>query len=140
MASTRTMAAAAVLTAATGLGTMLTGGVASAQTDTEVYSNDGSHPGGMAWFRAEGEHFGVCDRENDHLGVRGKLTWTDSAGAHERKVWHHSGHWEGRVDLSCTEYSTDFNIPEGTKVYLQVCLQTEKGAPVKFCDTDTGIA
>ena len=140
MTGTRIAKAAAVITAATALGSVFTGGIASAQQNTDVYSNDGEHPGGMAWFTAEGEHFGICDRKNDGLGVRGRLTWTDSSGSHERKVWHHSGHWEGRVDLSCTEYPKDFTIAEGTKVYLQVCLQKEKGATLKFCDTDTGIA
>ncbi|MDT7797078.1 MAG: hypothetical protein QOI78_511 [Actinomycetota bacterium] len=71
--------------AVAGLGTLLLTGTANAASqDTEVYSDD-DNPGGMAWLKAEGEHFGVCDRQNDSLGVRGKLTWTDSAGSHERK-------------------------------------------------------
>ncbi|MCS7475736.1 hypothetical protein ACFFQW_41180 [Umezawaea endophytica] len=139
MVATKRLAAATFMALATGLGMVATASPAVAQTNTEVYSDD-DNPGGMAWFVAEGEHFGVCDRQNDSLGVRGKLTWTDSGGSHERKLWHHNGHWPDRPDLSCSEYTKDFNIPEGTTVYLQVCLQKEKGATLKFCDTDTGVA
>ncbi|PWK82515.1 hypothetical protein C8D88_113108 [Lentzea atacamensis] len=112
---------------------------ASAAKDVEVYSDDPGAKGGMAWFRAYGEHFAVCDRDYDDLGVRGRLTWTHNGVKHERKVWHHTGHHQD-PRLNCTKYPNDINVPEGTTVYLQVCLQKEKGAPLKYCDTDTGEA
>ncbi|GLZ34200.1 hypothetical protein Lesp02_63870 [Lentzea sp. NBRC 105346] len=112
---------------------------ASASRDTEVYSDDPDPKGGMAWFKAEGEHFGICDRDYDDLGVRGRLTWTTGGVTHERKLWHHTGHHQD-PRLNCDSFPDDIEIPEGTKVYLQVCLQKEKGAPLKYCDTDTGVA
>jgi hypothetical protein len=71
--------------------------------------------------------------------VRGRLTYTYNGITHEYKLWHHSGHHQD-PRLNCNTYPDDINIPEGTKVYLQVCLQKEKGATLKYCDTDTGVA
>lgn len=111
---------------------------ASAGQDIEVRTTD-DNPGGAAWFNSYGEHFAVCDRQWDDLGVRGRLTWTSGGVSHERKVWHHSGH-HTNPNLNCTKYGPDINIPEGTKVTLQVCLQKEKGATLRFCKSKTGVA
>lgn len=118
---------------------VLTALPASAQTDVTVYTSD-DNPGGAAWFKGEGEHFGICDRQNDSLGVRGQLTWTAGGVKQTRTLWHHTGHWPDRPDLSCDEFTTDISIVEGTKITLQVCLQEEKGAPLRFCKTATAIA
>jgi len=112
---------------------------AHAAKDVEVYTDDPGTKGGMAWFKAYGEHFGICDRDYDDMGVRGRLTYTYRGVTHEYKLWHHSGHHQD-PRLNCNTYPDDINIPEGVKVYLEVCLQTEKGAPLKYCDTDTGEA
>ncbi|MCP2243085.1 hypothetical protein [Lentzea aerocolonigenes] len=112
---------------------------AAASRDVDVYTDDPDPKGGMAWFKAYGEHFGICDRDYDDLGVRGRLTYTHNGIQYEYKLWHHSGHHQD-PRLNCNTYPDDINIPEGTKVYLQVCLQKEKGATLKYCDTDTGVA
>jgi hypothetical protein len=139
MVAMKRLVASTFMALAASAGMVLTALPASAQTDTTVYSDD-RNQAGMAWFKAEGEHFGICDRLSDGLGVRGQLTWTTGGVKYTRTLWHHGGHWPDRPDLSCSEYGPDFNIVEGTKVTLQVCLQKEKGAPLKYCDTDTGIA
>lgn len=129
------IAAAAVIA----IGTLLSmTPAASAAKDIEVRSDD-ANQGGLAWFKAYGEHFGVCDRDYDDLGVRGRLTYTHNGIKYEYKLWHHTGHHQD-PRLNCTKYPNDINIPEGAKVYLQVCLQKEKGATLKYCDTDTGEA
>lgn len=126
--------------AAVAIGTMLSmTPAASAAKDVDVFSDDADPKGGMAWFKAYGEHFGVCDRDYDDLGVRGRLTYTHNGIKYEYKLWHHTGHHQD-PRLNCTKYPHDINIPEGAKVYLQVCLQKEKGATLKYCDTDTGVA
>lgn len=129
-----------VAAAAIAAGTLLSmTPAASASQDVDVYTDDPDPKGGMAWFNANGEHFGICDRDYDNLGVRGQLSYTHNGVKHTFTLWHHTGHHED-VRLNCDEYPNDIEIPEGTKVYLQVCLQKEKGAPLKYCDTDTGVA
>lgn len=112
---------------------------ANAATDFDVYTDDPGTKGGVAWFKGYGEHFGICDRDYDDLGVRGQLSYTSGGIKHTFTLWHHTGHHED-VRLNCDEYPKDIEIPEGTKVTLQVCLQKEKGAPLKYCDTNTGVA
>ncbi|MEV6238883.1 hypothetical protein [Lentzea sp. NPDC051838] len=129
-----------VAAAAIAVGTVLSmAPAAHAAKDVDVYSDDPGAKGGMAWFKAYGEHFGICDRDYDDLGVRGRLTYTYRGTTYEYKLWHHTGHHQD-PRLNCDTYPDDINIPEGTKVYLEVCLQKEKGAPLKYCDTDTGEA
>jgi hypothetical protein len=65
------------------------------------------------------EDVGICDRDYDDLGV-----------THEYKLRHHSGHHQD-LRLNCNTHPDDIEIPEGA----EVCLQTEKGVPLKHCDT-----
>ena len=89
---------------------------AQAKSDVTVRTTDLA---GRATFFHLGEKLRVCDLKADGKRVAGRLLWADMKGSHHTLTEDKNG-----AGNTCAWQS--FDIPEGTKVTIKVCLK--KGA------------
>ncbi|WP_406733209.1 hypothetical protein [Streptomyces sp. NBC_01794] len=113
------------LTAATGAALIFAGTPAFAGSSIQVETTNGA---GAASFHSTGETVTVCDFAPDGKRVTAYISafepsvdWTDS-------VSNAKGSGGGCV-------SRDFNIAEGSRVLLRVCLQDGSGGPLSNCSS-----
>ncbi|MFE7891443.1 MULTISPECIES: hypothetical protein [unclassified Streptomyces] len=120
----RTKAALHALAAA-GAAVVLAAGPASAGTDISVHTTD-PWQSGTAGFKANGDSVTVCDNRADGMRATAVFVYT---GAHISE----------RVKISDTNGSGNscatkaFDIPEGNRVLLSVCVQNGADGALKYC-------
>lgn len=121
---TRTTAVAALAAAAC---IVLAAPSATAATgDIMVYTTDAGHPAAFAWFHPYGEAWGVCDDQKD--GKRAIAQLKDlTAGVQYGEV-DDTGY-----DNTCARANVNFNITDGHRVALRVCLRDGVLGPFSSC-------
>ncbi|MEU8518550.1 hypothetical protein [Streptomyces sp. NBC_01216] len=126
------MARMTTTVAATGAALFLAATPASAGTDVYVATSD-PWDSGTASFRAYGESVTVCDNRSDGKRAVAHLIWTDSRASHYERVDDANGSNNGCV-------TRDFEIGEGIRVSLQVCLRDGYSGTPQYCTTKRGTA
>lgn len=121
---TRTTIAAV---AATVLSVVLVAPHAQAATgDFNVYTTDPGDPAAFAWWHPYGEHWGVCDDEKD--GKRAIAQLKDLDAGVQYGIVDDTGY-----DNTCETATNDFNIPEGHRISLRVCLRDGALGDFSYC-------
>jgi hypothetical protein len=111
-ASCLILAAAPPATAATG--------------DIMVYTTDAGHPAAFAWFHPYGEAWGVCDDQADSRRAIAQLK--DHTAGVQNGLVDSTGY-----DNTCARANVNFNITDGHRVALRVCLRDGALGPFSYC-------
>ncbi|MET9920998.1 hypothetical protein ABZZ04_28535 [Streptomyces sp. NPDC006435] len=121
---------------------MLMGAVGLAVVSTAAYAGTNTYavttddnPGGHVSFDhdgpgAEQEWINVCDDDSDGYRATVQASW--SGGSIRLDAAGGKG--------TCKSTGSSFNIPEGKKVTLTVCLRNGYSGSPKFCATTSGTA
>lgn len=99
---------------------------AAATGDITVYTTDAGHPAGFAWFHPYGEAWGVCDDQED--GKRAIAQLKDLTAGVQYGLVDDTGY-----DNTCARADTGFNITDGHRVALRVCLRDGALGPITAC-------
>lgn len=118
-----TMIAAAF--AATSL-VFLASPASAAEGDITVYTTDPGDPAAFAWWHPYGEHWGVCDDEKD--GKRAIAQLKDVTAGVQYGIVDATGY-----DNTCRDAPNDFNITDGHRIALRVCLRDGDLGPFSYC-------
>ncbi|MBO0654232.1 hypothetical protein J1792_16065 [Streptomyces triculaminicus] len=111
----------------------LTGGTTFGVT-VEARTTDSGAIGGRAHWIADGDKVAACDTQADGKRVRATIYWNDSTGSHYAWVEDANG-----ANGDCM-IRNDLDLPEGTKVGLEVCLKSGSEGRKEYCGTATGVA
>lgn len=98
----------------------------AAPGDFDVYTTDPGDPAAFAWWRPYGEHWGVCDDEKD--GKRAIAQLKDLTAGIQYGLVDDTGY-----DNTCARANIGFNIPDGHRISLRVCLRDGPTGPFSFC-------
>jgi hypothetical protein len=98
----------------------------AAEGDFEVYTTDPGDPAAFAWWHPYGEHWGVCDDEKD--GKRAIAQLRDATAGYLYTLADVTGY-----DNTCARAETDFNIAEGHRIALRVCLRDGPTGDFEYC-------
>lgn len=98
----------------------------AAPGDFTVYTTDPGHPAAFAWWHPYGEHWGVCDDQED--GKRAIAQLKDVTAGVQYGIVDDTGY-----DNTCRQAPTDFNITDGHKIALRVCLRDGALGPFSYC-------
>jgi hypothetical protein len=98
----------------------------AATGDIMVYTTDAGHPAAFAWFYPYGEAWGVCDDQAD--GKRAIAQLKDLTAGVQYGLVDDTGY-----DNTCARANTDFNITDGHRVALRVCLRDGALGPITAC-------
>jgi hypothetical protein len=128
--NTRMKKRGAVVAAAAGAAFVMGVSPAMAGTDAIAYTNDAGW-GGWAKFVSNGDRLDVCDTRADGKRVHGELLYRTSTGSYRQVVQDANG-----ANNSCG--SGSWNLPEGTKVTVRVCLKDGANGREEFCATKQG--
>lgn len=116
---------AAALAAASCL--VLTAAPATAATgDIMVYTTDPGHPAAFGWFHPYGEAWGVCDDQADSR--RALVQLKDLTAGVQYGLVDDTGY-----DNTCARANINFNITDGHRVALRVCLRDGALGPITYC-------
>lgn len=110
---------------------VLTAAPASAATgDIMVYTTDPGHPAAFAWFHPYGEAWGVCDDQADSRRAIAQLK--DVTAGVQYGLVDDTGY-----DNTCARANVRFNITDGHRVALRVCLRDGALGPITYCSAWT---
>ena len=98
----------------------------AATGDIMVYTTDPGHPAAFGWFHPYGEAWGVCDDQAD--GKRAIAQLKDIDGGVQYGLVDDTGY-----DNTCAKADTGFNITDGHRVALRVCLRDGALGPITDC-------
>lgn len=98
----------------------------AATGDFNVYTTDPGDPAAFAWWHPYGEHWGVCDDEKD--GKRAIAQLKDLDAGVQYGLVDDTGY-----DNTCAAAGNDFNIAEGHRIALRVCLRDGALGDFSYC-------
>ena len=99
---------------------------AAATGDIRVYTTDPGHPAAFAWFQPYGEAWGVCDDQADSRRAIAQLK--DLTAGVQYGLVDATGY-----DNTCSRANVLFNITDGHRVALRVCLRNGAVGPITSC-------
>jgi len=106
---------------------VLTAAPATAATgDIMVYTTDPGHPAAFGWFHPYGEAWGVCDDQADSR--RALVQLKDLTAGVQYGLVDDTGY-----DNTCARANVNFNITDGHRVALRVCLRDGALGPITYC-------
>ncbi len=100
-----------------------------------IYTTDSGPKGGKALFYHKGDTIYVCDIQADGLRAWAQLEYWD---ANKNRKYAYVQDADGS-NGNCHS-NTNFDVPEGTRVFLKVCLRDGPTGPLRYCSTGTAIA
>jgi len=98
----------------------------AAAGDFNVYTTDPGDPAAFAWWHPYGEHWGVCDDEKDSKRAIAQLK--DVTAGVQYGLVDDTGY-----DNTCARANVNFNIPDGHRIALRVCLRDGALGPFSAC-------
>ncbi len=105
---------------------LLASPASAAEGDFTVYTTDPGDHAAFAWWHPHGEHWGVCDDEKD--GKRAIAQLKDVTAGVQYGLVDDTGY-----DNTCRTAPTDFNIVDGHRIALRVCLRDGALGPFSYC-------
>lgn len=94
---------------------LIGGNAYAAGSGNLVYTTDGDPGGSLYWagdYSGTTEFWNVCDNQADGYGVDGTVSWSGNS----QTIYATGGNGK------CTDNPSGWNLAEGTKVTLRVCL------------------
>jgi hypothetical protein len=98
----------------------------AASGDIMVYTTDPGHPAAFGWFHPYGEAWGVCDDQADSRRAIAQLK--DLTAGVQYGLVDDTGY-----DNTCARANVLFNITDGHRVALRVCLRNGALGAITSC-------
>ncbi|MFI9774585.1 hypothetical protein ACIHCV_07725 [Streptomyces sp. NPDC051956] len=117
--------------------------VADPSTSVSVKTTDSGITGGTGIFWGDyngvdqdnPEALGACDYQEDGLRVNAQVEWSDSYGNTQKEVIEDADGANNGCQVKMLP-----NIPDGTKVYIEVCLKDGANGVHRYIGMGTAIA